>query len=245
MRKPSYRKGKTYEELYGIKKAKKYKLKIGFGNKGKQVSEETKKKISISTKKRFSVKENCPWWGKHHSIGTKRKMSLSHKKNPTKPMLGKKHTTETRKKMSGAAHASWEGHNRKFRNCIGKNNPHWGKPLSNWHKQKISESNKGKLSREKNPNWHGGSSFEPYSINFNKELKGLIRKRDNYSCQLCGTEQNGGRALTVHHIDYNKKNFDPAKLISLCITCHMKTNHHREYWQDYFEELIKTTERKK
>ena len=40
--------------------------------------------------------------------------------------------------------------------------------------------------------------------------------------------------LYVHHIDYDKKNLDMNNLISLCNSCHTKTNYNREYWINYF-----------
>jgi len=83
------------------------------------------------------------------------------------------------------------------------------------------------------PNWQGGLSFELYPIEFTKELKEQIRKRDNYTCQLCGKKQ-GKRKLPVHHIDYNKENLDPNNLISLCMKCHAKTNFNREFWETVF-----------
>ena len=79
------------------------------------------------------------------------------------------------------------------------------------------------------PNWLGGISFAPYSKNFNSTLKYLIRKRDNYECQLCSKKENG-RKHHIHHIDYNKLNFTSLNLISLCISCHMKTNYKRKKW---------------
>ncbi len=39
---------------------------------------------------------------------------------------------------------------------------------------------------EKHPRWLGGTSFEPYTEEFNRQLKELIRLRDNYQCQKCG-----------------------------------------------------------
>lgn len=91
--------------------------------------------------------------------------------------------------------------------------------------------------------WLGGISFEPYTPEFNNTLKEQIRKRDNYTCQMCGKPQNGKR-LAIHHIDYNKKHNVPNNLISLChnqglLNCHSKTNHNREYWTNYFTELLK------
>jgi hypothetical protein len=95
----------------------------------------------------------------------------------------------------------------------------------------------GRCLMENNPNWQGGISFEPYSKDFNDELKNFIREYDGYKCQICGIKQNG-RKLSIHHIDYNKKNNDEENLISLCLTCHMKTNFNREYWIEYFKPIM-------
>jgi len=48
------------------------------------------------------------------------------------------------------------------------------------------EDYKKRFKLEKNPAWFGGKSFEPYGIQFNKELKKKIKERDNYKCQICG-----------------------------------------------------------
>ncbi len=86
------------------------------------------------------------------------------------------------------------------------------------------------------PNWKGGLSFEPYSPEFNAQLKYEIRKRDKFICQFpnCGKKENG-KAHDCHHKNYNKKDSRPENLITLCFSCHMKTNGNREYWQNYFE----------
>ena len=91
--------------------------------------------------------------------------------------------------------------------------------------------------------WKDGKSQE-YPTDFNDRLKEQIRKRDNYTCQLCGKPQ-GNVKLAIHHIDYIKANLDQSNLISLCPlgvgTCHQKTNNHnREYWTQYFTNLLKT-----
>jgi len=87
------------------------------------------------------------------------------------------------------------------------------------------------------PNWHDGSSFEPYPLAFTEKLRRQIRKRDNHICQLCGrTEKQNNRALSVHHIDYNKENCSERNLISLCKYCHTKVNADRNYWTSYFKQ---------
>ncbi len=86
---------------------------------------------------------------------------------------------------------------------------------------------------QNNSNWNGGKSFEPYPLVWNEKLREIIRKRDGRECQLCNNPENGIK-LTIHHIDYDKKNCDPLNLISLCHDCHVKTNFNRPYWKEYF-----------
>jgi len=87
------------------------------------------------------------------------------------------------------------------------------------------------------PNWRGGISYEPYGSDFDEELKESIRKRDEYTCQLCGKIQEDEK-LSIHHIDYNKKNIHRMNLISLCRACHVRTNGDRDIWIDLFRDLI-------
>ena len=88
----------------------------------------------------------------------------------------------------------------------------------------------------KNPNWHGGLSFEPYSSDFNQQLKDRIRVRDNFICQKCGVpELECERRLAIHHIDYNKENCKEDNLLSLCNKCNTTVNFNREYWTNYFQ----------
>ena len=99
----------------------------------------------------------------------------------------------------------------------------------------VSKENK-KRSGKNHYNWNGGISFEPYSIDWKKTLRISIRERDHYRCQLCGEPQ-GDRALSIHHIDYDKRNCNPNNLTTLCASCHTKTNFNRKYWQNYFNNL--------
>lgn len=77
--------------------------------------------------------------------------------------------------------------------------------------------------------------FRKYPIGWNKTFKEQIRYRDGYRCQLCGIpEAECSTSLHVHHIDYEKMNINDSNLISLCNSCHAKTNSNREYWKQYF-----------
>ena len=137
------------------------------------------------------------------------------------PMLGRKHSVKTRKKISDAVKS--------------KNHPRYGKKLHLKIRKKISESTK----YENHYNWQGGISFEPYDIRFNEAYKETIRFRDHYKCQLCGCPQiENIKKLSIHHIDYNKMNTIPNNNISLCIRCNSKVNFNREYWKKYFRKLI-------
>jgi len=101
-------------------------------------------------------------------------------------------------------------------------------------REKMSEAKRG----EKSPNWKGGISLEGYPTDWTETLKEAIRKRDDYVCKVCGMHQEelDGfiKKLDCHHIDYDKDNLDPKNLISLCHSCHIKTNYNREYWIRYF-----------
>ena len=86
--------------------------------------------------------------------------------------------------------------------------------------------------------WNGGSSFEPYPISWTTQLKESIRIRDEHICQICGkTTKQNGRKLDIHHIDYTKENLDIENLISLCHSCHTKTNYNREIYIEFFKIL--------
>ena len=85
--------------------------------------------------------------------------------------------------------------------------------------------------------WRDGKSQELYTIDWTETLKRSIRERDNYVCQECSKQQ-GDIALDVHHIDYNKDNCNPNNLITLCRSCHSKTNFNPEYWIDRFNQKL-------
>jgi hypothetical protein len=120
---------------------------------------------------------------------------------------------------------------------LSKNSSHYWKNRKLSKKIRIKMSlNHANFSNNKNPNWQGGKSFEPYSKEWKRILKENIRKRDKYTCQLCKiNEKKLKRRLCIHHINYNKKDCSENNLISLCLRCHMKTNYNRKEWIIYFK----------
>ena len=197
--------------------------------------------------------------GRHNAVFTKEhkkklsenKIKFYNKKIP-KPILCtcgcEKYTNIYKHKAKKYMH----GHNRR------------GKIFSEQHKQRLSENKKGYIlpaeSREKisktlkkfyknkenHPQWRGGKSTEEYSPLFNNKLKEKVSKIYNRTCQLCKKpEKKEGKKLSVHHIDYNKKNNTLDNLIPLCMQCHTTTNRHRAYWESYFKERKEWSEQNK
>lgn len=128
---------------------------------------------------------------------------------------------------------------------IGKNNPFSGKHHTENTKKHLSQIRiERRIAKgNKNPNWHGGTEFAPYPFEFNEQLKEQIRNRDNYTCQNCGmTEEEHlivkGQILTVHHIDYNKKNCKETNLITVCDSCNTRANFNRDYWLDFYSSKL-------
>jgi hypothetical protein len=210
---PNYGKHRSEETKKKISDAKKGKMTGEKNpNYGKHLSEETKKKISDAhkgkhcseeTKKRISDTEK----GKHCSEETKRKISDAQK--------GKHLSEETKKKMSDA----------KKGKMAGEKNPMYGKHHTEEVKKRISYANKG----ENHPNYKGGISLKEFKDTHGieleewKKLAQEIRKRDNFTCQLCGKKG----ATDVHHIIPRRIKIDnsPDNLITLCRSCHGKVEH--------------------
>lgn len=101
--------------------------------------------------------------------------------------------------------------------------------------RKPTEVTRNKLSivhsGENSHLWRGGISKNEYPKVFNQQLRERIRVRDNFICQMCFIpELECKRRLHIHHIDYDKNNCIENNLISLCNSCHGKTNINREHW---------------
>lgn len=75
-----------------------------------------------------------------------------------------------------------------------------------------------------------------------KRIRNMVYKRDKYICQecrkLCSIEYNADR-ICCHHIDYNIGNNGSSNLITLCASCHTRTNYKREDWIEHFHGIVK------
>lgn len=227
-------KGKTYEELYGVDMAKILKDKNSEWHKTNPKAKEILDKM--------------------HRINTGKKQSEEVIKNRVKKNTGKKRTEELKNRMSlilKGRELSPEHLTRMVKlsreRLLGKTFVElYGEEKAKVIANKISVSNTGKAKilngisyqGEIHHCWLGGKSFEPYTFEFTNKFKESIKKRDNYSCQVCNLEESEGSYLQIHHINYNKKLSIPQNCISLCGRCHGSTNYNRDRWCDFFQSML-------
>ena len=205
--------------------------------------------MKYKTQKENQFGKNNPAWkgGKPHCIdcgkqiwyGSKRCYSCNAKyrfeKNPELKNIIKNNLP---KEMKGKNNPNYKDGRTLNKKCVicGKELPDYRYIVCSKKCRSIYVKQQETYKLENNPNWRGGKSFEPYPLGWNKTFKEQIRYRDSYKCQLCGChEVECSRKLHVHHIDYKKENIQEDNLISLCPSCHMKTNFNREYWKKYFK----------
>ena len=90
-----------------------------------------------------------------------------------------------------------------------------------------------------NHQWKGGISFEPYcEVWKDKEYKESIKERDLDMCLNPYCDSKHPDDLTVHHIDYNKKDCAPKNLITLCRVCNIKANKDRSWHKDWYRSIL-------
>jgi len=223
------------------------KRKIGYWL-GKKLSEEHRKRIGGALRGKKLTEDHKIKISKAHGG---KKHTEEHRRKNSEAQKGKKLSEETKKKIGdfwrGKKRLFSEEHKIKIRELRIFYNRNWkGEHHTEETRKKISKAHQGMKKPwvippnnkgENNSNWQGGKSFELYGRNWTETLKELVRKRDNYTCCLCGKPQ-GNIAHDVHHIDFNKKNCEPMNLITLCHDCHVKTNRKRESWIKYFQDRI-------
>lgn len=196
----------------------------------KNVSKRPDVRLKISKK----LKSRIVTWNNSKTL---KRLFKEGKLKPT--FKGRKHTEKTkkliRKKVKKAIKEGRIICNKGIH--IWKNKQHPKGFLGHKHVEKSKEKMRKHLQGEKCHFWKGGISFLPYPIEFNGQLKHAIRVRDNFTCQLCDNIQNK-RKLSIHHIDYNKKNTRINNLISLCLSCHGKVHHNENYWMNILKQKV-------
>jgi hypothetical protein len=209
--------------LCGCKEEVKKGNKFISGHNSRVMTEEIKNKISktkkgciVSLEARKNMSNSLkgkPAWNKGLTKETDGRV-----KNHSLSMMGKgrPHTEESKEKLREI---------------------NMGHLVSEETRNKLSNMNKGKFTREKHPNWLGGISFLPYSLEWTEELKTYIHNRDNNECQNPNCEHNS-TILDTHHIDYDKQNCSQFNLITLCRSCHMITNFNRNLWKRFYNKIV-------
>jgi len=169
----------------------------------------------------------CVILGRSLRIGNTKSCGCLRRKLTSERCKGKPRSEETKRKLSEA--------NKR------EKNPNFGKPRSEETRAKLSKAHLGLAAGEKHPNWKGGISCEPYcEIWTDKEYKDSIRKRDNYKCQNpdCWKTFNPDKALSIHHINFIKKDCNPKNLITLCSSCNSRANKNRKKCIVFYQTII-------
>jgi len=96
-----------------------------------------------------------------------------------------------------------------------------------------------RISGSGNNSWKGGISFEPYCEAWkDQEYKQDIRDRDGNKCLNPYCNSKNPNDLTIHHVDYNKKNCSPSNLITVCRSCNSKANKDRNWHKAWYRAVL-------
>lgn len=97
----------------------------------------------------------------------------------------------------------------------------------------------GRYTGRQSSGWRNGASREPYPLEFRRSLKEAIKNRDGRKCQGCGAPELES-TLTVHHINYVKKDCRQRNLIALCSGCNSRANFgNRRKWKRYYRKIVR------
>lgn len=87
--------------------------------------------------------------------------------------------------------------------------------------------------------WKGGISFEPYCEAWkDKEYKQDIKDRDGNKCLNPYCDSPDKNDLSIHHIDFNKKNCHPDNLITVCRSCNSRANKDRDWHKAWYQAIM-------
>lgn len=165
-----------------------------------------------------------------------RTLSEEHKKKISESHMGIKHTEESKRKISEVKKGTVISEETRIK--ISEKSK--GRKHTEEAKRKIGKCSKGRIAGDKHPFWKGGISFEPYCPKFNEDFKERVRDFFGRACVMCNEIETKPK-MSVHHVTYNKNSCcDNSKplFVTLCKVCHAKVNHNREYWNEYFTQII-------
>jgi len=204
--------------IIGFKHTDETKQKIREKAVGRKASEETIQKlkeshktISEETRKKMAIASKLRW---DTDINYREKILAS-----INSRRGVPRTEETRRKIS----ATKMGH-----------------IVLDESRKKISANRIGKYGGRNNPRWLGGVSYFPYCEKFTREFKERVRAFFDYKCINCGEPQLVEKHH-VHHVNFNKQACcDGSKplFVILCRSCHVTTNHNRDFWNDHYTNIL-------
>ena len=186
--------------------------------------------------------------GRHQSPETRAKRGAAVRAAMSRP--------EVRERMRASHlgnHLSLEAREKLRQANLGKP----GHPCSPEHREKLRAAILGKhhtleargrmrvaQGGERNPQWRGGVSFEPYCPKFNNDFKERVRAFWGRTCCLCLAPENGQR-LSVHHVHANKEaccdERSLRQFVALCADCHSKAGGkgaRAEEYRVHFQEMI-------
>lgn len=216
-----------------------HKKHIGDAHKGKTLTEDHRKKISISNsginhwsygKKKNRIQKICAICGiqyeilprvsnKGHGLCCSKKCSDIRLATKRK---GRTVSIETRTKISISSKKRVKSETERKRISISK-------------------------TKEKHPMWKGGISALPYCTKFDAKRKDTVRTFFGL-CICCGklpqeniVKNRGQINLAVHHIDHDKEqgcNGKPFNLVPLCNECHSNEQHYENEYKKYINYML-------
>jgi len=179
--------------------------------KGTVAHEEWKRKISnANTGRVFSPEVHALWSEQRTGTGN--------------PNYGKKHSEETRKKMSDAVKKNRKPNSKKTTELLSKvrkeqwaNSPERKLAAADRARNRVrTEEERQRISESRilsiNDIWYGGVNYKEQQTNkycalWNRDLRNRIRECWNHKSVLSGKtkEENNNKLLSCHHVYYQKK----------------------------------------
>lgn len=160
----------TLDPKYGYNKKRSGRKHKGYG----KLSEESKRKISETVKKKYADGYVNPVKGKKHTEESKRKNSEAHK-GEKHPMYGTHRSDETKKKISDAQ----KGQKNHMYGKTGEKNPLYGTHISEEQKQILREKHNKKVAQYT----LDGELVAIYESA--KEASNVIQKDHSSICKCC------------------------------------------------------------